>query len=52
VDVAVAGKSEGTGTPPPSWPTPEIFGTIKYDFNTLCDRIREVAYLNKGWKYL
>jgi DNA gyrase subunit B len=48
VDVAVAGKSEGTGTTTAFLADPEIFGTIKYDFNTLCDRIREVAYLNKG----
>jgi len=25
-----------------------FFGTVKYDFNTLCERVREVAYLNKG----
>ena len=48
VDVALAGKSEGTGTTTSFLADPEIFGTIKYDFNTLCERVREVAYLNKG----
>ena len=48
VDVAVAGKSEGTGTTTSFLADEEIFGTIKYDFNTLCERVREVAYLNKG----
>jgi DNA gyrase subunit B len=48
VDVAVAGKSEGTGTKTGFLADEEIFGTIKYDFNTLCERVREVAYLNKG----
>jgi len=48
VDVAIAGKSEGTGTTTGFLADPEIFGTIKYDFNTLAERVREVAYLNKG----
>jgi DNA gyrase subunit B len=48
VDVAVAGKSEGTGTTTSFLADEEIFGAIKYDFNTLCERVREVAYLNKG----
>jgi DNA gyrase subunit B len=48
VDVAVAGKSQGTGTTTGFLADEEIFGTIKYDFNTLCERVREVAYLNKG----
>jgi DNA gyrase subunit B len=48
VDVALAGKSEGTGTTTSFLADDEIFGTVKYDFNTLCERVREVAYLNKG----
>jgi len=48
VDVALAGKSEGTGTTTSFLADEEIFGTVKYDFNTLCERVREVAYLNKG----
>jgi DNA gyrase subunit B len=48
VDVALAGKSEGTGTTTSFLADPEIFGVVKYDFNTLCERVREVAYLNKG----
>jgi DNA gyrase subunit B len=48
VDVAIAGKSQGTGTITSFLADEEIFGTVKYDFNTLCERVREVAYLNKG----
>jgi DNA gyrase subunit B len=48
VDVALAGKSEGTGTTTAFLADPEIFGVVKYDFGTLCERVREVAYLNKG----
>jgi DNA gyrase subunit B len=48
VDVAVAGKSTGTGTITSFLADPEIFGKITYDFNTLSERVREIAYLNKG----
>ncbi|MBN1643973.1 MAG: DNA topoisomerase (ATP-hydrolyzing) subunit B [Dehalococcoidales bacterium] len=47
-DVAVVGKAKGTGTITGFMADKEIFGTIKYDFNTLSERIREIAYLNKG----
>jgi DNA gyrase subunit B len=48
VDVAVAGKSTGTGTTTSFLFDEEIFGKITYDFNTLSERVREIAYLNKG----
>jgi DNA gyrase subunit B len=44
----VVGKSKGTGTITTFLADEEIFGTVKYDFNILSERIREVAYLNKG----
>ncbi len=46
--VKVIGKAEGTGTATAFLPDKEIFGTISYDFDTISDRIREMAYLNKG----
>jgi len=42
------GTAEGTGTTISFLADTEIFNTISYDFNVLADRIREVAYLNKG----
>ncbi len=47
-DVTVVGKSKGTGATVSFMADEEIFGTIKYDFNILSERVREVAYLNKG----
>jgi DNA gyrase subunit B len=42
------GTSEGTGTTITFLADKEIFGTISYDYNTLADRVREIAYLNKN----
>ncbi len=42
------GDAEGTGTTTTFMADSEIFGKIDYDFNTLSDRLREMAYLNKG----
>jgi DNA gyrase subunit B len=46
--VQEVGTAEGTGTTITFLADKEIFGTISYDFDILADRIREVAYLNKG----
>jgi DNA gyrase subunit B len=46
--VAEVGEAEDTGTTITFLPDQEIFGKIHYDFETLSERIREVAYLNKG----
>jgi DNA gyrase subunit B len=46
--VKVIGKAEGTGTTTTFLPDKEIFGAISYDFDTISDRLREMAYLNKG----
>ena len=43
-----AGKASGTGTTITFLADEEIFGKISYDFNTLSERFREMAYLNKG----
>ncbi|MCX7911468.1 MAG: DNA topoisomerase (ATP-hydrolyzing) subunit B [Dehalococcoidales bacterium] len=46
--VEVVGEAEGTGTTSIFLPDKEIFGTIEYDFNTVAERLREMAYLNRG----
>jgi DNA gyrase subunit B len=42
------GPAKGTGTSITFRADEEIFPKISYDFNTLGERLREVAYLNKG----
>jgi DNA gyrase subunit B len=42
------GKSDSTGTTITFLADNTIFTETKYDFNTLADRLREIAYLNKG----
>ena len=45
------GKSRHTGTTVTFWPDPEIFTeTCVYDYSTLQERLREMAFLNKGLK--
>ena len=45
------GKAKKTGTTVTFWPDPEIFtDTCVYDFDTLANRFREMAFLNKGLK--
>ncbi len=40
-------KSENTGTKTTFMPDKEIFKTIKFHFDTVSERLRELAYLNK-----
>jgi DNA gyrase subunit B len=47
-DVTVIGKSEGNGTITSFMADEEIFGNARYDFDTLLERMREIAYLNRG----
>ena len=42
------GPVEGTGTQITFWPSPDIFETTDYSFETLSNRFREMAFLNKG----
>ena len=42
------GTSTETGTTVTFWPSAEIFETTHFDFETLSNRIREMAFLNKG----
>ncbi|KTB47738.1 DNA topoisomerase (ATP-hydrolyzing) subunit B [Dehalogenimonas alkenigignens] len=46
--VAVVGEACGTGTITTFKFDPVIFGDSTYDYKTLAERIREIAYLNKG----
>ncbi len=47
-DVAVIGKSEGSGTITTFLADATIFSETEYDFTVLSERMREIAYLNKG----
>jgi len=46
--VEAIGESTGTGTTTIFVADKEIFTSEEYDFDTLNDRFREIAYLNKG----
>ena len=47
-EVATVGEAEGTGTTIIFLPDDKIFSDVDYNFDTLCARLREVAYLNRG----
>ncbi len=50
-DLEVIGESELTGTTTHFCPDPEIFTeTVEYDFDTLANRLRELAFLNRNIK--
>ena len=46
-DVTVVGEAENTGLTTVFLADEEIFGKARYDFNTISERLREMAYLNK-----
>ena len=45
--MTVVGTSETTGTTITFWPDDQIFETCVYDFDTLHDRLQEMAFLNR-----
>jgi len=47
-DIEIAGDTQDTGTSTTYLADKEIFETIDYDFDLACQRLRELAYLNKG----
>ncbi len=47
-DIEIAGDTQDTGTSTTYLADNEIFENIDYDFDTACQRLRELAYLNKG----
>jgi len=44
----VVGKTRGRGTRVTFKPDAEIFESIEFNYDTLCHRLRELAFLNKG----
>ena len=47
-DLAEVGTSDSNGTTITFWPSPDVFETTVYSFETLSTRFREYAFLNKG----
>jgi DNA gyrase subunit B len=47
-EVEIAGDAQDTGTSISFLADKEIFESIDYDFDMACQRLRELAYLNKG----
>jgi len=47
-EIKVVGEADNTGTTFAFYADEEIFGKISYDSDTLYERLREMAYLNKG----
>jgi DNA gyrase subunit B len=47
-EVEIVGDAQGTGTSISFLADKEIFEDIDYDFDQVCQRLRELAYLNKG----
>ena len=48
--LSVEGKARGTGTTVWFKADPEIFNVLEFSWTTLADRLRQLAYLNKGVK--
>jgi DNA gyrase subunit B len=44
----VVGKARTTGTTVRFKPDPEIFSVLEYNYTTLADRLRQLAFLNQG----
>ncbi|MFD2627330.1 DNA topoisomerase (ATP-hydrolyzing) subunit B [Oceanobacillus kapialis] len=47
-EIEVVGETDVTGTITHFVPDPEIFETTEYNYDTLTQRLRELAFLNKG----
>lgn len=46
----MVGKTKKTGTKVTFLPDSDMFSNIKFNFETICNRARELAFLNKGLK--
>ncbi len=51
-ELAVVGSTDKQGTQIRFKPDAEIFNTVEFDFDILCRRIRELAFLNRGVKLI
>jgi len=49
-DVKQVGITKNRGTKTQFWPDDEVFDSIEYNFDTLANRLRELAFLNAGIK--
>ncbi len=49
-ELEIVGDTDETGTTIQFLPDKDIFDTVEFDFDTLEDRMREMAFLNKGVK--
>ena len=49
-EVEVVGETEETGTKTIFAPDPSIFPSVRFDFDLLMQRLREMAYLNRSLK--
>ncbi|MDI6873495.1 DNA topoisomerase (ATP-hydrolyzing) subunit B [Candidatus Solincola sp.] len=47
-ELQVVGESKRTGTIIRFAPDPEVFETVEFDFDTIAQRMREMAFLNRG----
>lgn len=47
-ELKVLGEAEGSGSKTTFWPDPEILDETIYDYDILQNRMREMAFLNKG----
>lgn len=47
-ELADVGPAEGTGTSISFRPDPQIFPIIKFNYETLAERLRELSFLNRG----
>ncbi|WTK91909.1 DNA topoisomerase (ATP-hydrolyzing) subunit B [Kribbella sp. NBC_01510] len=47
-DLAEIGTSDANGTTITFWPSPDVFESTTYSYETLATRFREYAFLNKG----
>ena len=48
--LTVTGDAKGTGTTVTFWPDEEVFETVTFNFDTLADRMQEMAFLNRNLK--
>jgi DNA gyrase subunit B len=49
-EIQVVGKARHTGTTISFKPDPQIFTELRYNYDTLANRLRELAFLNAGLK--
>ncbi|HIE59302.1 MAG TPA: DNA topoisomerase IV subunit B, partial [Hydrogenothermaceae bacterium] len=51
-EIKVVGKAKDTGTKIRFKPDPEIFEVTEFNYDTVAQRLRELAFLNKGVKLI